>query len=122
LTFTDIERRRLAGRLHQPAQLGPDRLAEIESGPVDRSQSPQRRSEPEGAALVANEIAEPLQRAGEAQDRALVETRCRRDLAERHRGLGGMERVEYGERAFDRLDPGFAHPDHLLRGCLILEA
>src|SRR5262249_24310442 len=60
LTSTNIERARLAGRLHQPPQLGPDRLAEVKSGPVDRSQSPQRRAEPEGAALLANEIAEPL--------------------------------------------------------------
>src|SRR6516165_12617340 len=43
LTLTDIEGRRLAGRLHQAAQLRSDRLAEIESSPVDRSQSPKRR-------------------------------------------------------------------------------
>src|SRR6266478_6397525 len=118
LTLTDIEGRRLAGRLHQAAQLRPDRRAEIEPGPVDRSQSPERRAEPEHAALVANEIAEPLQRAGEAQDRALVEARCRRDLAERHRRLVSMERVEHGKRAFDRLDLIFAHPGHRL-SCLI---
>src|SRR5262249_28308451 len=95
-----------------PAQLGPDRLAEIEAGPVDRAQSPQRRAEPEYAALLANEIAEPLQRASEAQDRALVEARCRCDLAQRHRRRVSMERVEHGERSFDRLDLVLAHCDH----------
>src|SRR5262249_30642851 len=102
-----------------PLGLAP--LPEFDSGRRDRPHSRRRRPGPEGAALLANEIPEPLQRAGEAQDRALVETRCRRDLAEHHRRLVGMERVEHGERAFDRLDPVFAHPDHLLRGYLVLE-
>src|SRR5262249_62364192 len=70
--------------------------------------------EPERAALLANEIAEPLQRAGKAEDRALVEARCRRDLAERHHRRVGMERVEHGERAFDRPDLVLAHSDHPL--------
>src|SRR5262249_33286286 len=63
----------------------------------------------DGGAARGKDLAGPLQGAGEAQDRALVEARCRRDLAERHRRLVGMERVEHGERAFDRLDLVLTH-------------
>src|SRR5256886_8068963 len=48
------------------------------------------------------------------QARPLVDARDRGDLAERHRRRVGMERVEHGKRAFDRLDLIFAHPGHPL--------
>src|SRR5262249_22727792 len=108
-TLTDIERSGLAACLEQPAQLGPDRAAEIESGAIDRPQPPQRRSEPEDAILLANEITAPLERGGKTKDRTFVETGCRGDLAERHRRPIGTECIEHREGTFHRLDLVVAH-------------
>src|SRR5262249_43392531 len=108
-TFADIERSGLAACLDQPAQLGPDRAAEIEPRAIDRSQPPQRRSEPEDAILLANEIAASLERGGKTKERTFVETGCHGDLAERHRRPMGMECIETREGAFHRLDLVVAH-------------
>ena len=111
MALTNVERSRLSRRLDQTAQLGSDRLADIEPAAIDRPQPPQRRSEPEDAIRFADEIAEPLERGGKAQDRALIEPGRGRDLAQCQHWPLGMERLQHGKRPFDSLDLVVAH-DH----------
>ncbi len=104
VALAHIERRRLAGGLDQPAQLGADDVAEREARAMDRAQPGRRGTQAVAAIAAARQIAETLERSGDAQNGALVEAGRRRELGQRHARLLRTEGAQNGQRPFNRLD------------------
>ena len=104
LPLTCVERRALAGELHELMQQRHDMILELERAAIDVAPVEQARAQLVAAVRQPQHAVEALERGDQAQDRALVHAGLGRKIMQAAGSPVWLERCQDRQRPFDRRD------------------